>query len=345
MSLSVPPVPKTIEELEELLSRPTEAVIETFRRVEGDVLFLGAGGKIGPSLARMAARASRAAGAPRRIFAAARFSSPVVAETLRAEGIEPIRCDLLDPAARSELPDIANVFYLAAMKFGATGQEATTWAMNSFLPGAICEKYGRSRLVAYSTGNVYPLWPAGSGGPRESDPVGPIGEYAMSCLGRERVVQHFSRRNAMPAAILRLNYAHDLRYGVMTDIALEILAGRPIDLAMGHFNAIWQGDSNAMTLRALEHAAVPPGLFNLAGPELSVRAVAEQLGRFLEREVRFAGAESSDALLSNGELGRTILGQPTVAVDTLIAWVAQWLRQGGATLNKPTKFQARDGKF
>ena len=343
------PLPETIEDvdaLEELLSRPTVELVETMRRLEGDLIFLGVGGKIGPSLARMARRASDLAGVPRRILGVARFSSPQLRHALEAQGIETLACDLLDRAALHALPDAPNVVYLAAMKFGSTGQEALTWAMNCYLPGMVCEKYRGSRIVAYSTGNVYPMTSPESGGPTEDTPPAPIGDYAMSCLGRERIFSYFSQSLGIPVALLRLNYSHEMRYGVMVDLAQNIVAGREIDLTMGYFNAIWQGDSNAMTLRALEHVASPPRIINLAGLEtLSVRRVAEQLGERLGKPVMFRGAEAADALLSNGRLGCELLGRPQVTVEKMIDWIADWQRRGGPTLGKPTHFQTRDGKF
>ncbi len=335
-----------VDALEELLSRPTPEVVDVMRRLEGDLVVLGVGGKIGPSLARMARRASDLAGVPRRILGVARFSSPPLREALESQGIKTIPCDLLDHSALAALPDVPNVLYLAAMKFGSTGQEATTWAMNCYLPGMVCERFRASRIVAYSTGNVYAMSPPASGGPGEDGPIGPIGDYAMSCLGRERIFSYFSRSLGIPVALLRLNYAHEMRYGVIVDLAQQVLAGRPIDLTMGYFNAIWQGDSNAMTLRALDHVASPPRAINLAGPEtLSARRVAGRLGELLGKPVTFAGTEAPDALLSSGRLGHELLGRPKVTPEQMIAWIADWQLRGGPTLGKPTHFQTRDGKF
>jgi nucleoside-diphosphate-sugar epimerase len=344
-----PPLPERVDDvdaLEELLSRPTPEVVDTLRRLQGDLIVLGVGGKIGPSLSRMARRASDLAGVRRRILGVARFSSPAVRRALDAHGIETIACDLLDRAALSTLPEVPNVLYLAAMKFGSTGQEPTTWAMNCYLPGMVCEKFRASRIVAYSTGNVYAMAPPESGGPNEDSSVGPIGDYAMSCLGRERIFAYFSRTLGIPVALLRLNYAHEMRYGVMVDLAQQVLAGRPIDVTMGHFNAVWQGDSNAMTLRALDHAASPPRIINVAGLEtLSVRRVAERFGELLDRPIALTGSEAAEALLSNGRLGSQLLGHPRVTVEQMIAWIADWQLRGGPALGKPTHFQTRDGKF
>jgi len=335
-----------VEQLEELLSRPTQGVVETMARLDGDIVVLGVGGKIGPSLARMARRASDQAGKQRRIFGVARFTNPQLPQWLATHGIEPIRCDLLDPAQLAALPDAPNVLYLAAMKFGSTGQEALTWAMNCYLPGMVCQRYPGSRIVAYSTGNVYPLMPPSSGGSVESDLPGPIGDYAMSCLGRERIFSHFSQRNGTPVALVRLNYAHEMRYGIMVDLGQKILAGQPIDLAMGYFNAIWQGDNNAMTLRCFDHVASPPFVINVAGPQiLSVRRVAEDLGRLLGATPLFRGTEAGDALLSNAQRAYELFGRPEVSEEKLMSWIADWLLRGGPTLGKPTHFETRDGKF
>ena len=343
------PLPETIEDvaqLEELLSRPTSDVVAAMGRLPGDVILLGVGGKIGPSLARMARRASDAAAVSRRIVGVARFSEPGLETQLRSQGIETIRCDLLDRTQLAALPDVPNVLYLAAMKFGSVGQEPATWVRNAYLPGMVCEKFRDSRIVAYSTGNVYPLSPVGQRGSVESDPPGPIGEYAMSCLGRERVFAHFSRTLGTRVALIRLNYANEMRYGVLVDLAQKIMAGQPVDLTMGYFNAIWQGDNNAMTLRALEHASSPPLALNVTGLQtLSVRRVAEQLGRLLDRPVRFTGTEAADALLSDASLACRLFGPPQVGEDQMIRWVADWQLRGGSTLGKPTHFETRDGKF
>ena len=284
---------QNLEQLEDRLSEPTPEVVETLRRLEGDLIVLGVAGKMGPSLARMARRASDLAGIRRRIIGVARFSSAGLEAELQRQGIETIRCDLLDEAAVRRLPDAPNVLYLAGMKFGATGQESLTWAMNTHLPAIVCRKFARSRIVAFSTGNVYGLVPAASGGSLETDSPAPVGEYAMSCLGRERMFEHFSRTQGTRVALIRLNYACDLRYGVLVDLAQKVLAGAPVDLGMGWFNTIWQGDANAMTLRCFDHVASPPLALNLTGPEvLNVRETCEKLGKLLGRKPVFTGTES-----------------------------------------------------
>lgn len=338
-------VPQNEAQLEELLSEPTPAVIEAFRRLAGDVILLGAAGKMGPTLARMARRAANLAGTPRRIIAVSRFSAGDDA-LLAAHGIETVRCDLLDERQLAELPEAPHVIFMTGRKFGSTGDEAGTWAMNCFLPGTVCRRYRHSRIVAFSTGNVYGLVPSASGGSRETDVPQPVGEYAMSCLGRERVFAYFSRSEHIPLAILRLNYACELRYGVLVDLAGQVWREEPIDLAMGHFNILWQGDANAWALAALSHTQSPPWVVNLAGPELlSVRAVCQEFGRRMDKTVRFVGEEAPDALLSNSSQAQALWGPPRVPAEQLIEWVADWTMRGGRTLGKPTHFASRDGKF
>jgi dTDP-4-dehydrorhamnose reductase len=337
---------RDVAQLEEFLSAPSEAVIHALGRLDGDIVVLGVGGKMGPTLAAMAKRASVAAGNKRRVIGVARFSSPNLEHHLQGWGIETLRCDLLDRKALAHLPDAANVVYMAAMKFGSTGNESLTWAMNSFLPGLVGERYANSRIVAFSTGNVYGLSPVSNSGSREEDPLNPVGEYAMSCLGRERILEHFSRAQHTKMSLLRLNYASELRYGVLLDIAQRVHAGHPVPLSMGYLNALWQGDANAMALQALTCVSEPPNVINLAGPELlSVRRVAEEFGDRLSKPVRFEGEESEDALLSNGEKAYRLFGRPRVAASQLIVWIADWVSRGGETLAKPTHFENRAGRF
>jgi nucleoside-diphosphate-sugar epimerase len=335
-----------LQQLEERLGRPSDAVVAMFRRLEGDIILLGVAGKIGPSLALMAKQASDQAGARRRVIGVARFSDTAQETALRAAGIETIRCDLLDDRAVSALPDAANILYLAGMKFGASGNEPLTWAMNTHLPSVICKRYPRSRIAAYSTGNVYGFVPAESGGSRETDIPQPLGEYAMSCLGRERIFEYFSRAQGTRVALLRLNYACDLRYGVLVDIARRVWNGEAVDVGIGWFNTIWQGDANALTLLSLERAASPALALNLTGlRRLAVRETALEFGRLLERDVRFEGQEGAAALLSDARLCERLLGAPQVDETQLIRWVADWIKAGGASLGKPTHFESRDGKY
>ena len=334
------------EILDDLLSEPTPGVIETLGRLEGDLLVLGVGGKMGPTLARMAARASQAAGVKRRVIGAARFSRPELPQWLKRHGVEPHLADLLDPGQLAALPEAANVLVMTALKFGASGQPGETWAVNCWLPAAVCERFADSRIVGFSTGNVYPLTPISLGGSVETDPLAPVGEYAASCVGRERLYDYFSRTNDTRISIVRLNYACELRYGVLVDLARQILRGEPIDLSMAAVNVIWQGDANAMTLQAFGHCDSPPFVVNVAGPEtLSVRRICEQLGELLGKRPTFAGCEGTEALLSNGQLGHQLFGYPQVSIRRLCEWIAAWLKDGGDVLDKPTKFQVRDGKF
>jgi nucleoside-diphosphate-sugar epimerase len=341
-------LPARIEDaahLEDLLSEPTPRVVEMLSRIAGDIVVLGAGGKMGPTLARMARRAADLAGTARRVIAVSRFTS-ADRRPLEAHGVETLACDLLDPAAVERLPDAPNVIFMAGRKFGSTGAESLTWAMNCYLPALVARRYGSSRIVAFSTGNVYGLTPAGRGGSRESDRPAPVGEYAMSCLGRERMFEHFSRSASTPVVLLRLNYAVEMRYGVLVDLATRILADEPIEVAMGHVNVIWQGDANAMALAALDHAASPAAVVNIAGEdELSIRELAARLASRLARTVSIVGREAPDALLSNGATGRAWLGEPRVGIERLLDWTADWLMRGGATNDKPTHFGSRDGRF
>ena len=338
-------LPEDEERLDELLSRPSKQVIDALGRLPGDVVVLGASGKMGPSLARMVKRASDDAGLPRRVFGVARFTEGDE-EKLQAAGIETIRCDLLDEDQVQRLPDAENVIFMAGRKFGSTGDEGLTWAMNAWLPTLVCRRYRGSRIVAFSTGNIYGLVPVDGGGSREMDVPQPVGEYAMSCLARERLFGYFSRKFGTRVAIVRLNYACDLRYGVLVDLAQKVVEEQPIDLAMGHFNTIWQGDANALALLALARAATPPWIVNITGVEaLSVRAVCLQLGKLLAKPVRFVSNESPTALLSDASLAAKEFGPPAMPVEQLIEWVANWIRRGGRTLDKPTHFESRSGTY
>jgi nucleoside-diphosphate-sugar epimerase len=337
---------QSVEQLDEFLSEPTPGVLETLSRLDGDLLILGVGGKMGPTLARMAAWASQAAGTKRRVIGVARFSRPELPAWLRKYGVEPLACDLLDPKQVAELPAAANVIVMTALKFGSSGRPGDTWAVNCWLPTNICQRYADSRIAGFSTGNVYPLTPIVQGGSLETDTLLPSGEYAASCVGRERLYDYFSRAAGTRLSIVRLNYACELRYGVLVDIARQVLSGEPIDLSMGAVNVIWQGDANAMTLQSLAHAASPPFVINVAGPEtLSVRRIAEHFGKLLGREPQFEGLEGTEALLSNGQLGHQMFGYPRVSIRQLCEWIADWLTRGQPLLDKPTKFQVRDGTF
>jgi len=332
--------------LEELLSRPTPGVVAALRELSGDILILGAGGKMGPSLARLAVRGSEEAGVRRRVIAVARFSSAGLRAALESDGVETIEGDLFDGEGLRRLPDTPNLIYMVGQKFGTTGEEARTWAVNAYLPGVVAQRFPSSRVVAFSTGNVYPLSPVDGPGPGENDPVGPIGEYAESALARERVLEFFSRTNATAMALLRLNYAIEPRYGVLRDIADNVWAGEPVDLAMGMVNVIWQRDANAVALRVLAHCAVPPLVLNLTGrPAHSVRWIAEQFAARWGKQPELAGVEGATALLSDATRMEELLGAPEVGIEQMIALVGEWVERGGRSLGKPTHFEQREGRF
>lgn len=344
--LTVERAPATEAELDERLSRPTPAVTEVVRGIPGDIMVLGAGGKMGPSLALMVRRAFEMLGRQDRVIAVSRFGNAAVREGLSAKGLEIISCDLSDREAVTRLPDAPSVIYMAGQKFGTAASPAATWGANVVVPAITAERFRGSRIVAFSTGNVYPLSPLAEGGSRECDPLAPVGEYGRSCLGRERVFEYYSLRDGTPLAIIRLNYAIDLRYGVLVDIARHIVAGDAIDLRMGHVNVIWQGDANAQAIQSLAYATSPPFVVNVTGPEtLAVREAAERMGVLLNRKPKFVGAPASDALLSDASIARDLFGPPAISTDRLIEWVAEWVGRGGAHLGKPTHFETRDGAF
>src|SRR5262245_27737060 len=335
-----------ISALEDLLSEPPDYLITSMRQLDGDLLVLGVAGKMGPTLARMARRALDRPGRRNRVVGAARFSDARQRAALEACGVETIRCDLLNEAEVNRLPDAENVVFMAGRKFGSTGLESLTWAMNSYVPALVCRRFEKSRIVAFSTGNVYGLSPVGRGGSQETDAPRPVGEYAMSCLARERMFEHFSETFGTPIVILRLNYAIEMRYGILYDLARRVVAGEPIDLTMGFFNAIWQGDANAMALASLAHASSPPLVLNIAGPEeLSVRSTCDEFARVLKKPITFTGREAEDALLSNGARGWALFGQPRVDTRQVLDWTADWVARGGVSLDKPTHFESRDGRF
>lgn len=334
------------EQLDELLSRPSEADAAAVRALSGELLLLGVGGKMGPSLAVRAARAAQKAGAKLRILGVSRFSEAASRRQLEAAGVETIAADLLVDEHLAALPDASNVIYLAARKFGSTGNESLTWAMNTWLPAQVARRYPNARIVAFSSGNVYPLVPVASGGATEATPPDPVGEYAMSVLGRERMFEHFSRQHGTPVALLRLNYAVELRYGVLVDIARKVLERRPIDLAMGYVNVIWQGDANSVCLRSFALCATPPAVLNLTGPEtLSIRELAAEFGRRFGVKPVLSGSEAGTALLSNAARCHARFGRPGVTPAELIDWTAAWVQRGGAVWNKPTHYETRTGKF
>lgn len=335
-----------IEYRVQALLQPSDALVRDMKELEGDLLILGVGGKIGPSLAKLARQALDKAGKSVKVIGVSRFTEPGLKAQLEKQGIETHVADLLDEGDLTSLPPAPNVLYLAGTKFGTTGKEAFTWAMNAYLPGRVAEKYRDSRIVVYSTGNVYPFTPIGSGGADENSCPAPVGEYGQSCLGRERVFQYFSERYHTPLLIYRLNYANDLRYGVLVEIAKAVRGKQAIDLHMGHVNVIWQGDANEIALRSLLRCAVPAKLLNVTGPEtVSVRWLAEEFGKIFQTEPAFMGEEQPSALLSNAAESFRLFGYPKVSLMDMIQLTAEWLEQNGTTLNKPTHFQEREGRF
>jgi nucleoside-diphosphate-sugar epimerase len=337
---------RNLDELEARLSEPRAELVDDIRRLHGDIVVLGAGGKLGPSLVRLAVRAIEVARTGAEVIAVSRYSSPDAHAAMEATGARVVSADVADDAQLRSLPDAANVVYLVGAKFGSHGHEAATWATNAYLPGRIAQRYAGSRITALSTGNVYPLLPVAEGGATEESELGPVGEYAMSCLGRERVLSHFATTTGTPMSIIRLNYAVEMRYGVLVDLARDIVAGNPVDVTTGFANVVWQGYANEVTLRSLLHAEVSPFVLNLTGPEtISIRQVATRLAALLGRDVEFIGAEAPTALLSNASKCHGLFGYPDVTLDELIGLTAAWVGGGGQLLGKPTKFQQRDGKF
>ncbi len=337
---------ETEQQLEEKLSAPSRQDIEFMRRLAGDVMVLGAGGKMGPSLARRCERAIKAAGVQKRVIAVSRFPSPEARAELEASGVETVSCDLLNRDEVDRLPDCENVLYLAGRKFGSADRSDLTWASNAVVPAYVAHRYQSSRIVAFSTGNVYPFVLPESGGSVETDEPAPRGEYAQSCLGRERVFEFFSRERGTPCLLFRLNYAVDLRYGVLVDIARKVFAGTPVDLTVSFFNVIWQGDANSYALRSLELCESPPRVLNVTGGEIvSVREAAEFFAQRFQRQAIFSGQDAGLALLNNAALCRQLLGEPEMTLEELMNLVAHWIEVGGKSLNKPTKFEVADGKF
>jgi nucleoside-diphosphate-sugar epimerase len=337
---------ENLQQLEERMSRPTEADVAAMRELQGDVLILGVGGKMGPTLAQLIRRSAVAAGRNIRVIGVSRFSDKAMPDALQVHGIESIACDLLERSDLARLPDVENVIFMAARKFGTTGLEHLSWAINTQLPALVADRFRHSRIVSFSSGNVYPIVATTDGGASEVTPVGPQGEYAQSVLGRERIFEHASHRWGTKVAMLRLNYAIDLRYGVLVDIAHNVFKRKPVDLRTPLVNIIWQGDANSVCMRSIAHCASPPFVLNLTGPEtLSTRWIAEQFGRRFGHEVTFSGDTSSSALLNNAAKCHRLFGYPTVTPDEMMDWIAEWIGSGGALSNKPTHFQTQDGKF
>jgi nucleoside-diphosphate-sugar epimerase len=345
MLLTRDSLPETISDiaaLDELLCRPSQVLIDDLQKVDGDIMILGVAGKMGPTLAGLA----KAALPHRRVIGVARFSDPSVKAWLEARGIETLGCDLLDEAAIKALPKTQNIVFMAGRKFGAKGDLSLTWAMNAHVPALVAQAFADSRIVAFSTGCVYPFVPVSGNGADESLAPDPPGEYAQSCVGRERMFEYFSRKFATPGLLFRLNYAIDMRYGVLHDIATKVLGGKPIDVSLGHVNFIWQGDASAQALRCLAHCDTPTSPINVSGHEiLSVRDLAAKLGARLGREPIIVGKEEPTAWLTDTSQATKLFGLPIVDTAQLIAWTADWVARSMPSLGKPTKYEVRDGRY
>ncbi|WP_114752126.1 NAD-dependent epimerase/dehydratase family protein [Pleomorphovibrio marinus] len=336
----------TEEQLDELLSTPSDLLIQDLQSLKGDILILGVGGKMGPSLARLAVKAVKESGQHKKVFGVSRFSDTQLRKDLEATGVITIEADILEDNALEGLPDASNVIYMVGRKFGTSGQEHLTWAMNAYLPGKVAERYKNSKIVVFSSGNIYPMVPVVSGGATENTNPSPIGEYAQSCLGRERVFQYFSHLNKTPMLIYRLNYAVDLRYGNLLEIGEMVKSNMPIDLKVGHMNVIWQGDANEIALRALNKCNFPPEILNVTGPEtVSIKWVAKEFGRLFKTTPRFLDTISGDCLLNNASKCHHWFGYPKVSILEMINMTAKWINEGGSKLNKPTHFQETKGNY
>ncbi len=335
-------MPMNEENLERVLSTPSPETLETLQTVSGDFMVLGAGGKMGPTLAQLLKRAMPT----RRVYAVSRFSDRTVRDRLERTGIKIIEADLLDECVYSNLPKVENIYYLAGMKFGATGNEPATWAMNTYVPALAARFFSQSRIVALSTGNVYPFVDIRSGGAAEDTPPDPVGEYAQSCLGRERIFQYFSNLNQTKTVLIRLNYANEPRYGIIVDITRKIIKHEPVGLTTGYVNLIWQHDANDYIARSIILAGTPASILNVTGPDtVSLRDLAQRIGKQLGREPEFSGQESPTALLSTAGRCFELFGYPKTPLQTMISTIVEWVASGKGVLEKPTKFEVRDGKF
>jgi nucleoside-diphosphate-sugar epimerase len=333
-------------ELDELLTEPRAELVEFVRTVSSPLMVLGASGKMGPTLAVLAKRAAQQAGVDLDVVGVARFGDVAARDWLEARGVRTITYDLLDRAQVDALPDARDVMYMAGRKFGTSDDPTLTWSMNTIAPVNALERYRDARISALSTGTVYDLASVESGGSRESDPPAPIGEYANACLARERIFEYYARHHGTRVCLVRLNYAVEMRYGVIVDIAQKVWAGLPVDVTMGYFNCIWQRDANEYALRALDLASAPAGILNLTGSQtMRVRDVALRLGELMNRPVTIVGAESDRAYLNDARRAIELFGEPPVEIDDVIAWTADWIARGGVTLGKPTHFEVSDGKY
>lgn len=342
----MPPI-STIDELEDVLSRPTPGVLDTLRLIEGDSMILGAGGKMGPTLARMVRRGLDEIGhRDRRVIAVSRFSSRSAAETLQQHGVQTIACDLLNREQVQALPEVPNIIFMAGQKFGTSDAPELTWAMNTVVPAIVAERFAKSRIVVFSTGCVYPLLPVSGAGAREDSPLTPPGEYANSCVGRERVFEHFAKQHGTRVLMFRLCYAIDLRYGVLMDVAQKVAMGQPVDVTMGYAHVIWQGDASARAIQCLAHTSLSTTALNVTGLErVSIRELAQRFGEKLGRKAIITGGEAATAWIWDAARSYELFGPPTVSLDDMIDATTHWLQQGGSTIGKPTHFEVHDGQF
>lgn len=337
-----PRVIETVEQLDEILSRPSAGLVESMKRLQGDIMILGSGGKVGPTLALMAKRAIDAAGVRKRVVGVDVVDQPA----LKAKGIETLRCDMLDPAAVAALPKVENIVYMVGRKFGSTGQESLTWAINVMVPHNVARAFTGSRIAAFSTGCVYPVMDLRSGGATEDVPANPVGEYAMSCLGRERMFDYFADTKGERVVHIRLNYAVELRYGVLVDIATPIWKGEPLDVTTGYANGIWQGDACNQVLQSFDLASSPASILNVTGPEtFSIREVARRFGQLFGKEPVIRGQENGFGYLSNASKANGLFGNPSVPLGRMVEWIAHWIKAGGVNIGKPTHFETQNGKY
>lgn len=337
---------ETEEQLEALLARPYESTVELMRRLDGGIMILGVAGKMGPSLARLALEACNEAQVAKRVVGVSRFSDKEQRRALERIGVETMYCDLSNPAEVEKLPKLPNVIFMAGQKFGTVGSEPLLWIMNTVVPHNVARAFPSSRIVVFSTGCVYPLVPSGAAGCREADPVGPVGEYASSCVGRERIFQYYCDSNSTRVLLYRLNYAVEPRYGVLTDIAQCVSSGTPVDQSVSAFNAIWQGDANNRALLSLGHATCPPTTLNITGTEtLRVQDIANGFARRFGTEPKFTGTDSGVAYLSDASRSVEMFGPPKVSLEQAMDWIAEWIMSGQRTLGKPTHFSVTDGQF
>ncbi len=330
----------------DILTKPTPGLIEAVRNLKGDVMILGAGGKMGPSLAILLQRVIHENNLSIKVIGVSRFSDQNIQDQLIENNIEILAGDLLDDQFLTRLPKVKNIIYMVGQKFGTYGNQGQTWAMNAYLPGRVASTFSRANIVVFSTGNIYPFVPIDGNGADESTHPDPVGEYAQSCLGRERIFEYFCKKNRTPILIYRLNYALDLTYGVLNDLARMVFEEKPIDLSMGYVNMIWQGDANNYAIRCLHHCTVPASFLNITGTEiLSVKLLANRFGELFSKKPVFTGTSSPSALLNNARKAHRLFGKPSISSEQMIQWTAEWIQSGGASINKPTHFQERKGKF